>query len=43
MGLALVHRVVRRAGGTISIARADRTVFEVVLPVRAPDRVTART
>jgi two-component system CitB family sensor kinase len=43
LGLALVHRLVHRAGGTISIARADATVFTIVLPVSVPDPVTART
>ncbi|MGH2915172.1 MAG: ATP-binding protein [Solirubrobacteraceae bacterium] len=32
LGLALVHRLVHRAGGTISIDGDDRTTFTVVLP-----------
>jgi two-component system CitB family sensor kinase len=43
LGLALVHRLVHRAGGMISVERPDATVFTVVLPVRVPDPVTART
>jgi two-component system, CitB family, sensor kinase len=39
LGLALVHRLVRRAGGTISFDRSDATVFTVVLPIAEPDNV----
>ncbi len=46
IGLALVHRLVRRLGGTISFAAGDAgegTVFRVVLPLldRAPYEVRA--
>ena len=34
IGLALVHRLVRRAGGTISVDCSGPTTFVVVLPVR---------
>jgi two-component system CitB family sensor kinase len=36
IGLALVHRLVHRAGGTITVDSADVTRFSVILPV--PDR-----
>jgi two-component system, CitB family, sensor kinase len=32
LGLALVHRLVRRAGGTIAIEHTGTTTFTVVLP-----------
>jgi two-component system CitB family sensor kinase len=32
LGLALVHRLVRRAGGTIDVSSGDGTCFEVRLP-----------
>jgi two-component system CitB family sensor kinase len=32
LGLALVHRLVRRAGGTIDVSSGDGTRFEVCLP-----------
>jgi two-component system CitB family sensor kinase len=35
LGLALVHRLVRRAGGEITVAAAPATTFRVVLPVPA--------
>jgi two-component system CitB family sensor kinase len=41
LGLALVHRLVRRAGGTIAITRSDETVFTVVLPVIKPAKARA--
>jgi two-component system, CitB family, sensor kinase len=33
IGLALVHRLVRQANGTIAVASHDRTVFTVTLPL----------
>jgi two-component system CitB family sensor kinase len=43
LGLALVHRLVRRSGGSIAVDCLDHTVFTVVLPVAAdaPPRVPA--
>jgi two-component system CitB family sensor kinase len=41
LGLALVHRLVRAAGGTIAIERSATTVFTVVLPARRPATVGA--
>jgi two-component system CitB family sensor kinase len=41
LGLALVHRLVHRAGGTIAIDHADATVFTVVLPARGTVEVGA--
>lgn len=35
LGLALVHRLVRQAGGTVWIDPLDRAVFRVELPARA--------
>jgi two-component system CitB family sensor kinase len=39
LGLALVHRLVRRAGGTIDVDSSDATAFTVVLPARRSDSV----
>ena len=39
IGLALVHRLVSRAGGTITVSCADSTTFTVVLPTRERDGV----
>jgi two-component system CitB family sensor kinase len=39
LGLALVHRLVRRAGGTITIEHAAATTFTVVLPAGKQGRV----
>jgi two-component system CitB family sensor kinase len=36
IGLALVHRLVHRAGGTISVDSSGPTTFTVVLPIRRP-------
>jgi two-component system CitB family sensor kinase len=42
LGLALVHRLVHRAGGTIAIERVEqRTVFTVVLPAHGSVEVGA--
>jgi two-component system CitB family sensor kinase len=42
LGLALVHRLVHRAGGTIAIERADATtVFTVALPAHGTVEVSA--
>jgi two-component system, CitB family, sensor kinase len=40
VGLALVHRLVTRSGGTIAVTSADGARFEVVLPLRVPEGVT---
>ncbi|HET8980049.1 MAG TPA: sensor histidine kinase [Solirubrobacteraceae bacterium] len=40
LGLALVHRLVHGAGGTIRLERSDTTDFTVVLPTPAPHSVT---
>jgi two-component system, CitB family, sensor kinase len=39
LGLALVRRLVHRAGGTIAIEHVDATTFTVVLPARRHDSV----
>ena len=39
LGLALVHRLVHRAGGTIAIERSDATTFTVQLPADRPGPV----
>jgi two-component system, CitB family, sensor kinase len=39
IGLALVHRLVTRAGGTIDVNCTGATTFTVVLPTSARDRV----
>lgn len=39
VGLALVHRLVTRCGGTITVASADGARFDVVLPIRAREGV----
>jgi two-component system CitB family sensor kinase len=41
IGLALVHRLVHRAGGRIAVTRDDRTRFTVTLPATAPREVEA--
>ena len=38
LGLALVHRMVHRAGGTITVTPGPGARFEVRLPQRSPDR-----
>jgi len=43
LGLALVHRLVHRAGGTIAIEHADATTFTVVLPAGKPGSVEVGT
>lgn len=40
VGLALVHRLVTRFGGTITATSADGARFDVVLPLRVPEGVT---
>jgi two-component system CitB family sensor kinase len=42
LGLALVHRLVRGAGGTIAVESSDATVFTVVLPASQPATVEVR-
>jgi two-component system CitB family sensor kinase len=42
IGLALVHRLVRRAGGTIEMASSGPTVFTVRLPARVRSQVQVR-
>jgi len=42
LGLALVHRLVRRAGGSIEVAPGPGARFEVELPLRAPELEVAR-
>jgi two-component system CitB family sensor kinase len=39
VGLALVHRVVTRFGGTITVTSPDGARFDVVLPLRVPKGV----
>jgi two-component system CitB family sensor kinase len=39
LGLALVHRLVRQAGGTIAVEHSDATLFTVVLPTGKPGGV----
>ncbi len=39
LGLALVHRLVRQAGGTIVVEHTDATTFTVELPVAKPGQV----
>jgi two-component system CitB family sensor kinase len=39
LGLALVHRLVRQAGGTIAVKHDDATLFTVVLPTGKPGGV----
>jgi two-component system CitB family sensor kinase len=39
LGLALVHRLVTQAGGTIQLHESLPTTFDVRLPVRAPARL----
>lgn len=39
IGLALVHRLVRRAGGTITVNCTDATTFTVLLPTHERDPV----
>jgi two-component system, CitB family, sensor kinase len=41
LGLALVHRIVRRAGGAITVTAEHGTRFEVSLPARARTEVPA--
>jgi two-component system CitB family sensor kinase len=41
LGLALVHRLVRQAGGTIAFEHTDASVFTVVLPATKVSGVTA--
>ena len=41
LGLALVHRIVHRAGGSISVAPGPGARFEVRLPARSADRPPA--
>jgi two-component system, CitB family, sensor kinase len=44
LGLALVHRIVRRTGGTIAVSMGDGTCFEVRLPdADVPARAAALT
>ncbi|MFC3807385.1 sensor histidine kinase [Terrabacter sp. MAHUQ-38] len=40
VGLALVHRLVTRAGGTIEVSSPDGARFEVRLPLRVPEGVS---
>jgi len=42
LGLALVHRLVRRAGGSIEVAPGPGARFDVELPLRAPELEVAR-
>jgi two-component system CitB family sensor kinase len=42
LGLALVHRLVRRQGGTVWIDARQPSVFRVVLPVRRSEEAPAR-
>jgi two-component system, CitB family, sensor kinase len=39
LGLALVHRLVHRSGGTIAIEHDDATTFTVMLPAAKPGNV----
>jgi two-component system CitB family sensor kinase len=43
LGLALVYRLVHRAGGSIAIDRGETTVFTVVLPVSPREPVASRS
>jgi two-component system CitB family sensor kinase len=43
IGLALVHRLVSRAGGTIAVDCSGVTTFKVMLPVEARSGVEVRT
>ena len=42
LGLALVHRLVHRAGGTITVARAPQSTFAVTLPAVPADPLPGR-
>lgn len=42
LGLALVHRLVRRQGGRVWIEAREPAVFRVVLPVRRTEEAPAR-
>jgi two-component system CitB family sensor kinase len=43
IGLALVHRLVSRAGGTIAVDCSGATTFTVVLPAKTPSSVEVAT